>query len=250
MSILILVPFLYKLTSCSTQTTSIASQHASDQLKELGSLNKKEIILILNLLLSLSLWITSPYTKIPEALTAFISLFILISTNVLSWTECLQNYKAWDAFFWLSIMILLSEQLSLFQISQLISSHATNLVKSLVSIPAFQILLLIVFYYYSMYLFASISGHTIAFLPAFFHSCLEISDPSYYKLWIYSLAFSSSLCGCLSNYSSGSSVIYYSIGFFEHKEWLKIGFLVSLIYLLVFGIVGGSWWILILKISD
>lgn len=56
------------------------------------------------------------------------------------------------------------------------------------------------------------------------------------------IAYTSSLAGCLTNYSSGSSVIYFAFGFWGQGGWLSVGGIVGMIYLLVYMTVGLAWW--------
>ena len=59
------------------------------------------------------------------------------------------------------------------------------------------------------------------------------------------IAYFSNLCGCLTNYSTGPFVIYFSLRYVPAPRWFQTGFLVSLMHMAVWLGVGGLWWKLI-----
>jgi divalent anion:Na+ symporter, DASS family len=67
---------------------------------------------------------------------------------------------------------------------------------------------LAIIYFYSMYLFCSLTGHIIAFVGPFLEAGKALGAPSYVLLAL--LSSFSTLCGCLTNYSTGPLIIYFS----------------------------------------
>jgi DASS family divalent anion:Na+ symporter len=55
-----------------------------------------EIKLVAVLLISLSLWISEHYTRLPAALVAFLAMVSLVCLDVISWDDIAKNCKAWD----------------------------------------------------------------------------------------------------------------------------------------------------------
>jgi DASS family divalent anion:Na+ symporter len=55
----------------------------------------------------------------------------------------------------------------------------------------------------------------------------------------------SSLCGCLTQYGIGSGPVMYGAGYVTQGEWWKAGFLMSLLYLAVWLVIGPLWWLAI-----
>ena len=56
------------------------------------------------------------------------------------------------------------------------------------------------------------------------------------------LAYFSTLCGCLTNYSSGPIVIYFAQEFTSRKRWFQAGLLVAITHVTVYFTVGLVWW--------
>lgn len=79
---------------------------------------------------ALSLWLTKLWTGLDATLIAFTALVALLFLNVISWDDVIRNYKSVDTFFWLGILIMIAEQLSLTGVSDAIGQHIGNAVQS------------------------------------------------------------------------------------------------------------------------
>ena len=100
--------------------------------------------------------------------------------------------------------------------------------------------LILVIYMYTQYAFAGLSAHVTALFPAL--AAVSIAAGAPVALTVLSLGFVSSLCGCLTHFASGPSPIFFGAGYTDVKTWWKIGFLMSLVHLLIWGVVGSIWW--------
>ncbi|SPP31097.1 Putative malate transporter YflS [Arsenophonus endosymbiont of Aleurodicus floccissimus] len=56
------------------------------------------------------------------------------------------------------------------------------------------------------------------------------------------LAFSSSLMMSLTHYATGTAPIIFSSGYTTLAEWWKMGFILSVVNLLIWLVIGGLWW--------
>ena len=91
-----------------------------------------------------------------------------------------------------------------------------------------------------MYGFSMLTGHITAMAGAFFAVSLAAGAPP--LLTVALIAYFSNLCGCLTNYSTGPVVIYFGLGYVPIGRWFRIGFLVALMHLAVWILIGGVWW--------
>ena len=57
-----------------------------------------------------------------------------------------------------------------------------------------------------------------------------------------SLAYVSNLFGSITHYSSGQAAVYYGAGFLGLKDIFSMGFLTTVVNLLIWGGVGSVWW--------
>ena len=64
------------------------------------------------------------------------------------------------------------------------------------------------------------------------------------KSWLSALvlAFFSNLYACLTHYGDGAAPIFFGSGYIELKDWWRIGFLLSVVHLVVWLGVGLIWW--------
>ncbi len=101
-------------------------------------------------------------------------------------------------------------------------------------------LLLVLIYVYSHYFFASTTAHIMAMFAAFFTAGLALGAPPILLGLI--LAFSSSLMMSLTHYATGTAPIIFGSGYTTLAEWWKVGFILSVVNLLIWLVIGGLWW--------
>ena len=107
--------------------------------------------------------------------------------------------------------------------------------------PVLSSILLSLIYFYSMYLFSSLTGHIVALAGPFMDAARQLGTPA--RLITAQLAYYSTLCGCLTNYSSGPVVLYFSQGFSGRRHWFVAGALMGAAHALVYSTVGVLWWL-------
>ncbi|KAJ2363448.1 hypothetical protein IW150_006731, partial [Coemansia sp. RSA 2607] len=136
-------------------------QEIHRQNQELGPVTASEYKLCGTLFCCLVLWVGTPYFGIDATVVAYMAIIILILVNVLNWDDVVKNHKAWDTFFWLASFIVLAEQLSALGVTSWIGNSLSKSLQN--ASPLSSTLSLSVAYFFSMYLFSSISSHVVAF---------------------------------------------------------------------------------------
>ena len=131
---------------------------AKRDLVDLGPISKNEIALSAVLLGCLGFWVTGKWTGIPGTFVAFTALFILIALGVMEWKDVSENAKAWDSFFWLAIMIMLAGQITKSGLAAIMGDACSKVITSMNVSPVLAAVLLGIMYFFSMYLFSSITG--------------------------------------------------------------------------------------------
>ena len=101
-------------------------------------------------------------------------------------------------------------------------------------------LLLLAAYMYAHYMFASTTAHITAMFGAFLTAGIALGTPPMF--FALSMAAASSLMMTLTHYATGTSPIIYGSGYTTLGEWWKAGFVMSVVNILVFLIIGGAWW--------
>ncbi|SQI31325.1 Citrate/succinate antiporter [Serratia plymuthica] len=101
-------------------------------------------------------------------------------------------------------------------------------------------ILLTAIYLYSHYFFASATAHVTAMFAAFLAAGMTLGAPP--ALLGLILAFASSLMMSLTHYGTGTAPIVFGSGYVTLGEWWKTGFVVSVVNLLIWILIGGAWW--------
>jgi DASS family divalent anion:Na+ symporter len=100
--------------------------------------------------------------------------------------------------------------------------------------------LLVLVYMYAHYFFASTTAHITAMFGAFFAAGLALGAPA--MPFALLLAAVSSIMMTLTHYATGTSPIVFGSGYVTLGHWWKVGFVMSLVNLSVWVVVGGVWW--------
>ncbi|KAI9472796.1 Sodium/sulfate symporter [Coemansia mojavensis] len=208
------------------------------QSNSLGSISREEYRLCGTLLTCLTLWVGTSYFNIDATVVAYMAIVILILLNVLSWDEVVKNHKAWDTFFWLASFIVLAEQLTALGVTDWIGNSLSRSLHG--ASPLLSTVSLSLVYFFSMYLFSSISSHVVAFVGPFFTAGRVLGCPP--MLLAILIALFSSMAGILTPFSTGSVAIYASQGYVSQPKWFFYGLVLSLSLLVITFTVGLIWW--------
>ncbi|KAI8831965.1 Sodium/sulfate symporter [Chytriomyces cf. hyalinus JEL632] len=212
------------------------SQAAHNNLLMLGPSTNRERRTAIILALCLSAWV---FDLLPDGLIGLTGLSCMLLCGVLSWEDVRDNGQAWDSFFWLAGMVLIVEQMNKLGISQAVGLWCREVLVEGFS-PVAAAVLLGAFYFVSMYLFSSITSHIVALSTPLLLAGKAAGCPP--LLLTALLCYSSGLCACLTSYSSGITVMYFSQNMFSKREWYLYGIIIGMVYLSVFGTVGLVWW--------
>lgn len=236
---LALLPWiLYLIYPPIIKHTPEAPQFAHKKLQEMGKLKKEEWIMLGTFGLLLVLWIFGKNLGIDATSAAFIGLAILLSTNVLSWDDILKEHNAWHTFMWLATFLMMSHYLTEFGLINWFSQHVQTAVAPFHWITALGLICLV--YFYSHYMFASIAAHIGSMFAAFGAVAITAGAPPFVAIML--LTVLSSLCAGITHYGTGTGPVYFGANFITVRDWWRIGFILSIINLLIWGTVGPLWW--------
>ncbi len=236
---LIIIPWvIYKIYPPEIKETPMASQIASDKLKIMGRISLNEWIMIGTIGALLVMWIYGKKLGIDAAPAALIGVAVLLLARVLDWKSLIKMDSVWDTFFWFAILLMMATNLGELGVSSWISKSIEQSVGGMDWRFAFPGLLL--FYFYSHYLFASSTAHVTAMFLPFLLVSISLGAPP--LLAVLCLTFVSNLFGGLTHYSLAPAPLLFGAGYVSIKDWWKIGFIVSLINILIWSTVGLVWW--------
>jgi len=235
---LAIVPYvIYRLHPPSVRDTRAAQRHATGELDRMGRLSGRELRLIVILLGIMAGWITSPWHGLHNAIVALAGVSAILLARVVSWDLLLGETKAWDALIWFAPLIMMADAL--------VDSGTIKVISGFVltRIPPWPWPLtaaaLACVYLYVHYGFASMTAHVTALYPGFLAAGLATGAPP--LLMALVLAFFSSLDAATTHYGTGSAPVYFGAGYVTQIAWWKLGFLLSLVNLLIWLGLGSLW---------
>ncbi|ORX84118.1 Sodium/sulfate symporter [Anaeromyces robustus] len=213
--------------------------YSERMLNQMREMSRDEKCLCMIFGFCLLMWTTTSITGIDTSLITFIGVLLLVVLKVISWDDIISNKKAWDTFFWLGGMIVMANQLSELGISSLIGEYIGTFIEYIPLLPI-KTVILFIFYFLTMLLFSSLTGHVIALAGPFMNAAEKLNIPK--GLTVAFLAYYTLLCACLTHYSCGTSVMYYSQSRIKTKQFITIGIIISLIIIIIYSTIGSLWW--------
>ena len=238
-SLLVMPLVVYIVYPPDIKHTPEASNLAQKKLTEMDKISTQEWLMAIILLLLLFLWIFGHHLGgITSATTALLGVALLLGTEVLTWQDVMEEKKAWNILIWFSILLMMATFLNEFGLIAWMSQQVGGLVNGL---PwQFAFLLLSIVYFYGGYFFASKAARASAMFAPFLSVAIAVGTPPMYAaLMLISFV---NLSGCLTPYATAEAAIYYSAGYVDTNIWWKLGFILSLVYIPIWLILGGLWW--------
>jgi DASS family divalent anion:Na+ symporter len=236
---LFLVPLLiYRVYPPEIKHTPAAAKYAADELKLMGKTKWSEWVMLLVFALVAALWMTPKITGLHYATVALIGICVLLLTRVLNWEDLIAERPAWSVFIWYGGLLRMAEGLGQTGLTKRFAESAASLMLGWKWWLALGALLLI--YFYAHYGFASITAHATAMYAPFLIVILASGAPPY--LAVLSLAYFSNLGASLTHYGTTPAPIYFGAGYVSQKSWWLVGLVVSFLTILIWSIVGFTWW--------
>ncbi len=236
---LAVIPYmLYKLYPPEIKETPEATKMAKLELDKMGAMKGQEWIMLGAFALLLVLWIFGEQLGIHSTTAALVGLSVLLLSNVLTWQDVQNETGAWDTLVWFSALVMMASFLNSLGLIPWFSTLMGGYVQGVAWLPAFLILSLV--YFYSHYLFASNTAHVSAMFAAFLAVSIAVGTPPILAVLV--LAFFSNLFSSMTHYGTGPAPVLFGAGYVDIGSWWKLGFLVSLVNIVIWLGIGGMWW--------
>ncbi|WP_419774105.1 DASS family sodium-coupled anion symporter [Halarcobacter sp.] len=226
----LLVPYLaYLIYPPEQKHSPEAPAWAAEELKKMGSITQKELIMLGLGVLALVLWIFGKQIGVNSTVAAISVLCLLVLTNVISWEDVITNKAAINVFIWFATLVAMAGGLKkvgyLDWAAGLISTWLEGLSPSIV------VLVLVVLFFLFHYLFASVTAHVVALLPLFIGIGVNLIPADMVHSLALLLVGSLGLMGILTPYATGPSPIWYGAGYISQAKWWMLGAIFGAIYL-------------------
>jgi len=199
---------------------------ADQELRTMGGLSRREIILAVLVLLALAMWIFGgDFVNATTAALIVVSLMVL--TRIVSWDDILSNKQAWSTLVWFATLIALADGLNrtgfVTWFAQSVSAHMGGFS------PTIAMVVLVCVYFFSHYLFASITAHTTAMLPVMLAVGGAIPGMPMQAL-AQMLVLSGGIMSVLTPYAGGPNPVYYGSGYLPTKDFWLLGAIFGAIF--------------------
>lgn len=236
---LAVVPYLiYKIYPPEVKETPHATKMAKEELAKMGPMKLQEWVMLGSFVLILVLWIFGKQLGVHSTTAALVGLSVLLVASVLTWKDVQNETGAWDTLVWFAALVMMASFLNSLGMVPWFSDLMGGYVDGVPWLPAFLILSLV--YFYSHYLFASNTAHVSAMYAAFLAVAIAVGTPPVLAALV--LAFFSNLFSSMTHYGTGPAPVLFGAGYVNIGSWWSIGFVASVVNIVIWLGVGGLWW--------
>ncbi|HDL7750223.1 TPA: anion permease [Yersinia enterocolitica] len=233
--LLIVAPWLsYVLYKPGVTKSDEVATWAQTALNEMGGLTRKEMILIGLVLLSLCLWVFGS-KFIDATAVGLLAVSLMLALHVVSWKDITKYSSAWNTLVNLATLVVMANGLTR---SGFIDWFANTMSTHLDGFsPNMTVVALVLVFYFSHYLFASLSAHTATMLPVILAVGKGLSGVPMEHLSML-LVLSIGIMGVLTPYATGPGVIIYGCGYVKSKDYWRLGGIMGVFYISMLLLVG------------
>ncbi len=236
--LLIIVPFIiYKLYPPEIKETPHARSWAEKELADMGPMKLSEKMMLGVFLTALVLWMLSSFIGLDATWVAFLAVALMLVSGVLSVQDILQETGAWNVILWFSILIFMAGELNTLGFIPWLSKALAGAMNGLAW--GWVMAIILVFYVYIHYLFASGTAQATALFGAMLGIAVSAHVPPLLAAML--LCFGNTAMSSTTHYASGPAPVVYGLGYVEQKDWWKNNAIMAPLYLLVFGLIGALW---------
>ncbi len=238
LSLLVVTYVIYLIDRPEIRETPQAAQIAREELARMGAVTRDEKVVLCTFALALLLWMTGSMTHIEATVVALLGLGLMLLFGTITWDDVLGERTGWDTLIWFGGLVGMATMLSKLGMFKWFAATVSTEVTGMAWLPA--LIAIVLIYNYSGYLFASLTAHTVALYVPMLTVAVAVGAPPLFAALL--LAFFSSLCVSLTHYAGGPAPVYFGSGYVTLKRWWAIGFLVSVINIVIWLGIGGVYW--------
>ncbi len=238
-SLAIIPLMIYKLFPPETRETPNAPAFARDELNKIGRITRNEVIVIATMAVVIFFWITKDKLhSLDTAIVALAGIGVLLITRVIDWSDIMGERNAWSTFVWYGGLVNMATMIGETGLTKLFATRVGGFTSGMTWIAALAVIALV--YFYSHYLFASITAHVLAMFAAFLLVAISAGAPV--GLSILILIYFSNLNASLTHFGTTPGPIYFGTGYVKQSTWWKTGFIASIINIAIWSSIGLAWW--------
>jgi L-tartrate/succinate antiporter len=203
----------------------------------MGSITGREILMALLAVSALVGWIFFK-DQINPSTVALATISLMVLCKVVSWEDIVGYKQAWNVLVWFATLVTLAEGLSMTGFLKWFGELIAGSMQGMS--PTVTILGLLIVFFATHYMFASLTAHVAAMLPVMLVTAMNVPGLNISVVAIL-LCSMIGIMGIITPYGAGHNPIYYGSGYIKGKDWWVLGLIFGAIYLGVFLLVGLPW---------
>ena len=210
---------------------------AASELKKMGRFSRRETLLAGLVVVALALWIFGA-DFINATTVALVVVSLMLVLGVVSWDDMVKNAPAWNTLAWFATLVALADGLNkvgfVKWFADSVAAHMTGFS------PLAAAILLVLVFYFTHYLFASVTAHVTALLPVMLavgSTIPGMNMPQYSLLLCLTLG----IMGILTPFATGPSPVYYGSGYLPSKDYWRLGAFFGVLFIVVMLVISLPW---------
>jgi L-tartrate/succinate antiporter len=210
---------------------------AGAELAKLGGLTLREIELAVLVLIALALWIFGG-AVINATTVAMAVIVLMVMLRVVSWDDILANKAAWNTLVWFATLVALAGGLAKVGFVKWFADTVGTQMAGFS--PMVAMLLLLAVFYFTHYLFASITAHVTAMLPVMLAVGMGVPGMDM-RMFALLLVMTLGIMGILTPYATGPSPVYYGSGYIPARDYWRLGAIFGVLFFVALIVIGVPW---------
>jgi L-tartrate/succinate antiporter len=233
--LLLALPLLaYVLYPPEVKRSTEVTAWASSELRKMGTISPREIILAVLVTGAIVLWVIGG-SFVDATLTALVAIALMLVCGVVSWDDMAKNHSAWTTLMLLATLVTLADGLSragfVKWFAEFVAAHVGGFSPTLI------LVLLVAIYFFSHYMFASLTAHTTAMMPLMLAAGMGIEGLPAPTLAL-ALAMTTGIMGVITPYATGPGLAFYNSGYITPADFWRLGTIFGLIFLVALLAIG------------
>ncbi|MFU2208026.1 anion permease [Solidesulfovibrio sp. C21] len=231
-------PLLTYIIYPPTQKTSEnAPIWAGEELGKLGPITGREITMGLLAVAALMGWIFLK-SSINSTTVALAAVCVMALTKVVTWEDIIRYKQAWNVLAWFATLVTMADGLKRTGFLKWFAEAAASHMQGFS--PTAMMIGLVILFFVSHYMFASVTAHVAALLPVMLATAMAVPG---LNMEVVSMLLCGSLgiMGIISPYGTGPSPLYFGSGYIKSREFWLLGLVFGTIFLGVYLLVGFPW---------
>jgi L-tartrate/succinate antiporter len=200
---------------------------AAAELRAMGRPSAREAMMGLMILAAFSLWVFGG-GWIHATTVALVVVALMVLTGIIGWDDVIGNRAAWDALLYFGTLLTLADGLNRVGVVARVAGGVSGALAG--RPPLAMMAMLVAFFFLVHYLFASLTAHTAAVLPAVLAAGAALPGMPVRPLALL-LMYSIGLMGVLTPYATGPAPVFFGSGFIGRKDFWTLGLLFGIIFL-------------------